>query len=109
MCTFTKNIESSPRIITLAEILAAIEPAFGVPADLIRSPERRAIASIPRHAFCLASRQYTKSTFEQIAQFLNRHHSTVLASVHTAECLLSQDFEDFPQCYRLFKRILNVD
>ena len=69
-------------------IIDAVCTEFGVTRAAVFSNSRKAIHCYPRHAVVYLLRRYTELTLEDIGRVLDRHHSTVMASIREAEDLI---------------------
>jgi chromosomal replication initiation ATPase DnaA len=84
---------------SIDKIMSAVSNATGVPVDDIMSRSRKSEKVQARHLFCKAS-SASGFTSVHIGRYLNRDHSTVLASVIVAN--------DYISIYPVFKNQYNT-
>lgn len=82
-----KRSDKSP----LEYILAAIEMSTDITVVQVKGKTRKRAVSEARHCFCFLAQKYTMLPLEVIGEHINRHHSTVIHSIRTAEALLETD------------------
>ena len=72
-------------------ILTAIEISTDITIVQVKGKTRKRAVSEARHCFCFLAQKYTMLPLEVIGEHINRHHSTVIHSIKTAEALIETD------------------
>ena len=72
-------------------ILTAIEMSTNITIVQVKGKTRKRAVSEARHCFCFLAQKYTMLPLEVIGEHINRHHSTVIHSIKTAEALIETD------------------
>lgn len=67
---------------TLDEILREVCKRLGVTKASVISDSRRMELVRARHLYCLIARRYTRHSFTEIAEVIERDHSTVIFAVN---------------------------
>lgn len=81
-------------------ILTAIEMSTNITIVQVKGKTRKRAVSEARHCFCFLAQKYTMLPLEVIGEHINRHHSTVIHSIRTAEALIQTD--------KMFAELMNV-
>lgn len=80
---FTKlvlNVEALSKQITINNIAQTVAEYYNITVDNMKSPARSQNISDARKYTIYLAREMTKMSYEEIAQFLNKRHSTMLYS-----------------------------
>ena len=72
-------------------IIKIITDYYGVTMEDLRSKRKSRDISIPRQVSMYLLRQYTDMTFDDIGDYLDKDHSTVMSGVRKIEKMIGQD------------------
>ena len=89
-------------------IMDCVEKIFLVKQDRIRSRTRKQDAAFARHAYSVVSRDCTRRTYQEIADSVNRDHSTVVYSYNEGRNIADLDpvfNARIDMCKEVFRRI----
>lgn len=99
------NCEAIKQEITIAQVAQAVSEYYNVSVADFLSPARNQRVSNARHIAVYLSREITQKSFEAIAEFFNKKHTTMLYSHEKIGSALKTDKELEGSIYEI-KRIL---
>ena len=83
-------------MVSLSNVLEAVVEVTGVYANAITGKRRNKEIAMARHLFCYLGRMHTNASQDVIGRFLgNRHHSTVIHSIKSANDMIDTNYEVF--------------
>ena len=74
------NCEANKKEITIDDVAKAAAEYYGVTVADFKSPSRNQKVSGSRHIAVYIAREVTEKSFESIAEFFNKKHTTMLYS-----------------------------
>lgn len=94
--------------INLDDIKKLVSKYYKVDPEMLRSKSRKKVYSFPRNIYVFLCRKHTDETIENIAQTINRSHSTVLYASELVEHKMKTDQKMRRQIEFLSKKLMDM-
>lgn len=86
------NFKGLPNLhITLNDILLTVAEYLNVPPDILKSKNNRPHVVVPRQVVMYLARNFLHSSLTEIAQFFNKHHTTVMYGIDKISETIAKD------------------